>query len=250
MDNSTHGMPELLVRYMDGELSDSERAELEKKLAADASLQSELESLQLSREAIRRFGLQQQVSSIHHEMMSEMKAPVRKLSTARRIIRYSMGAAAAILLIVIGIMGYTYYRLSPERVFNENYQPYELATLRGDDSLDKAENEYRKGNYQQVINISNENANPQYQFLAAMSYLQLNKYPEAISQFKSLLNENRLIGVQKDQAEYYLALAYIRNQDYDLSLEILESMRNNPSHTYHEKATNKLLRQLKLLKWK
>ena len=66
MDNSTPDMSEKLILYLDGELSDSEKSNLEQQLAADKALQDELESLQSTRQAIKLYGLKQKVASVHH----------------------------------------------------------------------------------------------------------------------------------------------------------------------------------------
>jgi negative regulator of sigma E activity len=70
-------MSEKLVQYLDGELSGSEKDDLEKQLVTDRGLQAELESLKLAREAIRSYGLKQQVTGIHQQMMNELQTPVR-----------------------------------------------------------------------------------------------------------------------------------------------------------------------------
>jgi hypothetical protein len=56
--------------------------------------------------------------------------------------------------------------------------------------------------------------------------------------------------VFSDEAEYYLALSYIRNRDYDLAIPILEKIKDHPIHIYHEKVDAKLIRKIKMLKWR
>src|SRR4051812_30157307 len=98
MNNSTpYDRDELLMRYLDGELSDSEREEFEQQLQQDESLQQELESLQLAKQAVISYGLKEQVAAIHQTMMVEMKeeTPVRQIKRNRKAVRWSISVAAA-----------------------------------------------------------------------------------------------------------------------------------------------------------
>ncbi len=254
MDNSTSNMSELLVRYLDGELSGTEKENLEQQLATDNSLQEELESLKTAREAVKQFGLHHTVTGIHREMMKEMQLPVRKMNTTRRIIRYSIAVAASIILAVGGIMVYHIFTLSSNRIFASNYRSYELGTLRdGGTHETPVEKAYREKNYKEVVALTEKSQVAREEsFLSAMSYLELNNNTMAIERFKRVLflNQEDKSGLWKDEAEYYLALTYVRNKDFDLALELLYKMQGNPTHLYNQKITRKLIRQVKLLKWR
>lgn len=255
MDNSTPDMSVLLVQYLDGELDAEEKASLEQRLEKDPSLQQELESLKQTREAIRLFGLQQQVSGIHHQMMSQMRAPVRKMSNARRVIRYSVAVAASVILIAGTIMIYNFYNLSSDKVFSSHYQSYDLGTVRGDSVQETVlEKNYREKNFKGVT-VLGEKLEPlsiQNIFLVGMAWLELGNNSKAIDQYKKVIQLNEKDGtrLEKDEAEYYLCLAYIRNRDYDLALELMHSIQDDPHHLYREKITNRFLRQVKILKWR
>ncbi len=256
MDNSTHDMSEKLVQYLDGEMQGAEKISFEQELSADKKLQDDLDSLKATREAIKLYGLQQKVSGIHQQMMQEMELPVRKMSSTRRIIRYSIAAAASVILIVGGIFGYNFYSLSSGKVFSSNYHSYELNTLRDGDTLQfsPVEKAYREKDYKKVVELQAlYNSTPVKEtFLAAMSYVELGNSTKAIEEFKKLIAENETANTDlfKDEAEYYLALAYISNKDYDFALELLRKIRDDPNHLYHDKITGKLIRQVKMLKWR
>lgn len=256
MDNSTHNMSEKLVQYLDGELTGAEKESIEQQLAADKKLNDDLESLKATREAVKIFGLQQKVSGIHQQMMQEMQTPVKKMSSTRRIIRYSIAAAASVILIVGSIIGYNFYNLSSNKVFASNYHSYELSTVRDGDStqVSPVEKAYREKDYKKTIElISQQNSlTVKETFLAGMSYMELDNGTKAIDEFKKVIagNENAKNNLFKDEAEYYLALTYIRNKDYDFALDMLRSIKETPGHLYHEKVTGKLIRQVKMLKWR
>jgi predicted negative regulator of RcsB-dependent stress response len=256
MDNSTL-YDEQLMRYVDGEMSDTEKAEFEKRLVSDRSLQESVENLLLSKEAVRSYGIKEKVAGIHQQMMKELKTetPVKSISSFRRIIRYSVGVAASILLIFIGIEGYNFYNLSSDRLFTENYTSYDLITTRDGEDINetKIEKAYRNKDYNQVIKLNGNSILTQKDiFLTGMAYLETGDAARAASSFQVALidmkeDENSVL---KDAAEYYLALAYLKNRDYDQAIDMMNAIHNNPSHLYKDKFSGKYINRVKWLKWR
>lgn len=163
----------------------------------------------------------------------EKETQVKQLSDARRIVRYAISVAACILLVVVGVIGYNFYKLSPNGVFNEHYEPYNLSTEPGTPP-------------------ATANNDTLILFLSGMSQLEKKNYSEAIPYYKKVIEANEKAGTRrfKDEAEFYLALAYICEKDFDLALELLHKIHDDPHHLYQEKVTRKLLRQVKWLKWR
>lgn len=260
MDNFTRGMSEKLVLYLDGELSGAEQTELEQQLATDSSLQDEFNRLKSTREAVRLYGMQQKVSGIHRQIMEELQSPVNKINPAKvgsagRFIRNSMAIAASLLLLIVGYMAYNFFTLSPDKIFNSKYQSYELGTVRSDSATETSvEKTYRAKEYTEVSRIyeAGEDKTQKGKFLAGISFLELNNAPKAIHCFNEMIaaNKQASASVMNDEAEYYLALSYIRNRDYDFALVLLNKIHNDPGHLYHDKITGKLIRQVKMLKWR
>jgi hypothetical protein len=256
MNNSTQDMSELLVRYLDGELEEDEKTNLEQKLATDNSLREELENLRISREAVKYYGLKEKVATVHQQMMKEMKpqATIRSINSTRRIFRYSIAVAASIVLVFLAFMAYDYFTLSSEKVFANNYQSYELTTFRGNEQLTAVEKAYKEKNYQEVISLQQTPAQNDIgsNFLAGMSNLELNNTENSILNFKKVIDLNKASGTNlwQDQAEFYLALAFLKNKDHDSSIELLQKIKDDPEHLYHEKVTARLLRQVNRLKRK
>lgn len=253
MDNATPYSPEVLVQYLDGELQGADKAKLEEILSSNAQLQEQLEDLQATREAVRVYGMQQQVSAIHQQMMEEMAPPVRSISPVRRILRYSVAAAASIVLIAGIFFAYTFYNLSANRIFNNNYKNFELNDLRGSGTAQtEIETAYRANDYKKVTQLAAGSTEAEAQFLAGNAWVQMDNFPKAIEAFNKViaLEQPGSKTTWKDQAEYDLALAYIRNRDYDQSLELLHKIQNDPAHLYHDQVSNALIRQVKLLKWR
>lgn len=249
-------MSEKLIQYLDGELTGAAKESFEQHLATDKALQDELENLKITREAVRQLGLQQKVTTIHRQMMQEMQSPLRKINSSKRIFRYSMAVAASLILVIGGIMAWNFYSLSSNKVFSANYHSYELSTMRDSDSMQMApiEKAYRDKKFGEVTAIGEhaDSLSVKETFLVAMSYAETAKSPKAIEKYKTVIASDEASGttIMKDEAEYYLALTYIRNKDFDFALELLRKIKEDPNHTYNKQVTAKLIRQVKMLKWR
>jgi predicted negative regulator of RcsB-dependent stress response len=177
------------------------------------------------------------------------------MNKVRRIVRYSVTVAASVLLIFVCIVGYNFYRLSSDRLFAENYSAYELTTTRSenDSTESKIEKAYREKNYGKVIEL---NANSVLSikdiFLTAMSFLESNDLSRAISDFQVVIADVKddKNSALKDATEYYLALAYLKNNDYDQALELMNAIHDNSSHLYTKKFSSKYINKVKRLKWR
>jgi tetratricopeptide (TPR) repeat protein len=255
MDNSTQSN-ELLMKYLDGEMSEIEKKDFEKRLLSDTDLRQELEKLQLATEAVQMYGLRQQVGSVHRQMMKEMQSQVviRKISSTRRIIRYSISVAAGILLIVIGIQVYNFINLSPDKLYKKEYSSFELSTSRdiNPPASSPTEKAFREKKYKEVVELRTKMAEASLtdDFLAAVSFLELNRPADAIKLFNIVLNQDKASShpVYKDEAEYYLALAYLKIKNYTQALELMKSIHNDSTNLYHEKFTSGFIRKVKMLK--
>jgi hypothetical protein len=252
MDNSTSNENNFLVRYLDNELSPGEREEMEKRIAADESLRRELEDLRIAREALVQYGLRARVADIHGSMMKELKVPVRRMSTTRRAVRYGMSIAAGVILLVGAFMAYNFFTLSADGFYLSHYRAYEVGTTRSAGADENIQNAYRDKKYNEVIGIyRTRDSSSTTGFLAAMSFLQVNDIQSAIGVLERLSSgtgeENKQF---MEEAEFYLALAYVKNRDFDLALPLLEKIHDQPTHLYHEKVSSKMVRKVKMLKWR
>src|SRR4030095_6685918 len=165
-------------------------------------------------------------------MDNSSEVTAKKINKVRRIVRYSIAVTASILLIFVCIEGYKFYRLSADRLFAENYTAYELTTTSDDNdsSESKIEKAYRQKNYEEVLK---RNANSVLSikdiFLTGMSYLETNDLSRAISAFQVVIADvkNDKTTMLKDAAEYFLALAYLKNNDYAQAIELMNTIYDN-----------------------
>lgn len=188
-------------------------------------------------------------------MDNSSETTATKISKARRIVRYTVAVAASIVLIFVCIVAYNFYRLSAARLFAENYTTYELTTSpEGNDSVEsKIEKAYREKNYAEVIKLNaNSVLSVKDIFLTAISFLETDDPSRAISNFQVVIADVKddKDSVLKDATEYYLALAYLKNNDYDQAIELMNTIHDNSSHLYTKKFSLKYIRRVKRLKWR
>lgn len=256
MDNSTPGMSELLVRYLDGELTGTEKQSVETALAEDPAVQSVWENLKQTRSTIRYYGLRQQVQKVHAGMMEELAPPVVSINRGRRLFRNALAVAASIVLLAGAFLVYSFFTLSAQKVFSSNYKTYELGTLRDarDIQFSATETAFREKKYNEVIRIHDSDADhsPQGEFLCGIAAMELKDDPKAIKCFREVLEaaSKSKQPLLKDESEYYLSLSYIRNGDYDLALPLLDQIRTDPAHKFHQAVGNRMIWKVKMLKWR
>lgn len=176
-----------------------------------------------------------------------------KTNKIRRIVRYSVTAIASLLFIFVCIEIYAFYRLSSDRLFRENYIPYELPRNGNDSAGSEIERAYSAKKYAEVIKINkNSVLSVTDIFLTGISYLETNDLSKAISNFQVVIADIKDDKTEtlKDTAEYYLALAYLKNNDYDQAIDLMNKIHDDPSHLYSKKFSRKYISKIKRLKWR
>jgi predicted negative regulator of RcsB-dependent stress response len=252
MDNATDDMHEQLVDYLDGNCTADEKLRVKFLLGSDPQWQQAWQKLLETREAINQYGLRQKVASIHKEMIQELRIPVRGIGPARRTLRSVISVAAALILIAGGFFIYKFYTLSSDKVVAEYFYHYELSTTRGENAPEsEIEKAYRANDMAKVTRLfpRSDSVSLKDRFLSAEAFYELGNLDKAIAEYKLVLATDSST-LFRDEAQYYLALAYVANKDFDLALPLLRNIRNNKLNTYHERVDSRLIRQVKMLKWR
>ena len=254
-DNSTYDEMELLIRYMDGELTEEERTTTEKMLQQNTSLQERYENLIASKEAIRSQGLKERVQALHQEFHQQNKATeTAKVIKPSSFGKIFMRIAAVLILVVAGYFAYEYSTTNNQTLYAENFVSYQLPVTRGEQQTDEIESLYNAKDYAAVINAVNKKPQKTQKdfFLKAQSYLQTNNAIAAIASFKIVeeLNYTSKEKYFEQETDYYLALAYIKANDIDAAREKLKRITLNKQHIFYTKASEISNMQLEILKWK
>jgi tetratricopeptide (TPR) repeat protein len=133
-------------------------------------------------------------------------------------------------------------------MFANLYTPFAASTVPvGKNSIEQY---YAGENYVAVTLQSKKQSllSDREQLLTGLAYLHRGDYIKAIKWLEPAANNFK--SPYRQQAEFYLALTYLKNEDYDRSIERMERIAYTPAHPYHDRITPSVISDLKMLKWK
>ena len=106
---------------------------------------------------------------------------------------------------------------------------------RGEQSREIETEAYRNGNWKEVVTIYNSapGKSTKNTFLAAMSEMQLNHFPEAVHLFEEILSAKSDDHLFQEETEYYLSLAYLMNHQELKAMRLMNKIKADTNHTYY-----------------
>jgi tetratricopeptide (TPR) repeat protein len=250
-DNSTNA--EVLIRFMDGELENDESKSIIERLAADNNLAAELENLRLAKDAVKLYGLKTRISSVHTEMMKDLNAPKASAPVIgiRRILKYSSRIAAIVIMVWGTTVLYQYFTATPEQLFRDNYETFTLRETRGVSGVSVLQQPFKKGDMKTTMALFNQLKDPQAEdyFLHANAALQAGNSSEAIKSFLALQQKNKSANTHifEEDTQYYLALAFLHNNEPAAALPLFEQIHSDKNHPYYRKVSSWFLKKLQRL---
>lgn len=247
---------ELIEAYLNNELSAPDRASFERDVQADAELQAEIDRQRDLRLGLRAMGIAralEQTRTNYKTSAATATSANKELTVVRQLPVWRYWAAAASVVIVLGV-GYYAYQQTASRQVDIAYA--ETVTPDTNDELLKSfpsENvapqtrttffdafrDYKAGKYEQVIEqlhtLPADKQTIYYKnYFLGLSYL-ANKQPtNAIP----LLNKAQTSPDLKirQKAEWFLALAYIKNNQNERALPILKQISIDKAHPFQSLA--------------
>lgn len=259
-DNSTNNDIEMLVKYMDGELTGVEKESTEKLLQTNAELQQRYQHLLAAKQAIKMEGLRARVKALHNEYVQDaapVKAMPAKVIRPTFFVKDFMRVAAVLVLVIAGYGGYQYATTTTQSLYSDNYIIYHLPVNRGEGNADRIENLYNEGHYEAAVAAVNGlpiKTQKDY-FIAAQSYLQLDTENSAVNAIAFFLEVQKMNSENSEkyfvqETDYYLALAYIKAGKVDLARDELSKIKANPRHIFYNNAKQISSTKLEILKLK
>ena len=232
---------QILIDHLDRVLSGEPSPETEALINSDQELAKEWRAILFALEGIREAGLNEKVSTVRNKYKSEQSVVAKPAGgVVRTLYRNAFRVAACLLLLIGAAAIYKYSTVSSGSVYQEYYQSFELNTSRSSTVQDTIEQAYRTKNWKQVLSISSmqKPSTTKISFLTAMAAMELKEYATAVESLKEVMAANARSGDNyfQDEAEYYLALAYLANNEVDNALPWLQKIRNDENHTYNQKA--------------
>ncbi|HUR10710.1 MAG TPA: hypothetical protein VM012_05045 [Flavitalea sp.] len=253
MNQLPENLQTLLEGYLDRSLNTEDHIFIESLLGKEPLVQHEYNKMKAAVEAVRHAGLRQFVKNIHQESMKEIhdghataaRPPV--LSIVNRTMRIAAG-----ILLLAGMFGlYKFTSVDSKSVFNNHFQSYELGRTRStaESGIERA---FQNKKWNEVIALSGKAHGGKNDFLSGLALLETNQPVKAIQQFNLLLEKNKQSGIDlfNDEAEYYLALSYVRNNEPARAAALISKIRNQNGHLYQQKVQSANWTDLKMLAWK
>jgi hypothetical protein len=184
----------------------------------------------LAIDTIRLNAINEKVSAVRRSFENKPEKAI-----VRSMYRTGLRVAAILLLIVGSASVYKYVATSNESIYNKQFLNYDLTNTRGAETREKEGEAYKSGNWNEVVAIYNSENNKTNKntFLAAMSEMQLNHFPEAVRLFEEVLYTKSEDHSFQEETEYYLSLAYLMNHQDLKSIRLINKIKADPNHTYY-----------------
>lgn len=237
MKNTT----EIIDRYLNNELSVTEKENFEQELknnselVREIKLHSEIGSFLSDTETEK---LQNQLNLIYE---NEIKNKRSLLVQYRKKIIY----AAAFLLLTIGFSSIYYFetkRLSNNEIYQKYAQIYNYGiNSRGDSAtiLNEAMSLYESGSYRQAIRVfetavSNGcKLNNGIYLCIGISYTEISDFDKARFYFEKITENDPLF---HEQAQWYLGLMYLKADNSEKAKEFFQKISKNTTHYKNQDA--------------
>ena len=287
MDNfSDLQRAEHIDRYLDGSLSAEGARAFEAALERDQALWQAYEDIRMSRTLVQQYALRNEIKSIREAMRHQsarevmiepMTGTVATVDTApvdaaarpsdpvntapkvrplfRQVLAYAGRIAAGVAILLIGFLGFQYATLSSDDLYAEKAMVYQVAASRSGQEPDaspegRIEQQYRAQRFNEVMATYEQMNDPSLMatFLAGNAYLQEGKTNQAIVAFKEIAtNGSQSINRFEEDAQYYLALSYLKTDRIADALPLLQEINTDPQHSYHSFVDDYYLWKVKFL---
>jgi len=244
---------DLIDRYFENSLSPKEQKLFNDLLQNDPDFKAEF---------IFQKDLKQVVAVNQHEelksTLSQIEKEVQKNSRIMIIPKKWMVAASLFLITSLGI--YTIksvYYPSNEAIYTEFFQADRNTiepVVRGE-SIKTIEYRafvaYEAGDYYKAINLFNSVKTPDEGYITyykGLCFLALDKTDEAITLLNKVAVSNTLTEKSlgfKEKANWYLGLAYLKNNEREKAIAKLSLIHDNPSSNFKKEQVQQVLNYLK-----
>jgi hypothetical protein len=239
-----------LLQYLD----ENERSEFELLLEDNIKMKNEIVLNSEINEAIKEkdvMNLRSELSQISDENRQSTK--IRKFipeNIQNRPLRYVGVAASAAAVITVGLFTFSNQKTTPDKLFQQAYQPYEATGLFrsaplsnpsfiGIDLYNDRKYDDAIGQFDIVLNDNNEH--PMCNFYTGLCYMGKNNFDDAVISFQKVITEKDNLFIE--QAEWYMALSLLKTNERKEAYTILNRIIENKG--YYHKNAKELIKKLK-----
>lgn len=163
-----------------------------------------------------------------------------------------MAFAAGLTVILISIYGYRFYQLSPYKLYSDSYVPYRLSSpFSSKEAMNsRIEKFYRQQKFDSVLKTAKRQVtlSDKEALLTGITYLEHGDPFWGIAPLKKLSQNKK--SLLKDDGEFYLALAYLKNTDYDQAITLMQRIKSEKDHQYKNRFSSEFIDKVQMLKWR
>lgn len=234
-----------IEKYLQGKLSKNDLHDFESRMKSDPDFEREVKlRLEINSALMEKdiMSLRSKLTGIHHQQHNKRNSTARIVSLFSEKGYATAGIAAAIVLtLVVGtLLIFGLQDKNPQNLFASYYQPDDAVMIvrsgsnPEDIDLKEALLAYHEKNYDNAIELLDKQENNILaKYYLGLSYLETDKISKAISTFKAIIDHNNNLFVE--QAEWYLALCYVKNDQEEEAKIWFEKIANSES-IFNDKA--------------
>ncbi|MGB0864086.1 MAG: tetratricopeptide repeat protein [Saprospiraceae bacterium] len=242
-----HNYNDEMEAYLSGKMTSKEEAAFDEiikntpELAQDINIMNEIDDVLDNN--IKEAAFRNQLNQLGNQYFSENEnidknIPKKSILSPKWII-----GLIAIILITISLwwLNSKSKTQTPEQLFAAYYEPYPAGEItRGNDTEEAYISYYNSGKYDKAASFLEELVSQfpdedKYQIALGNSYLNVNpsKTVEAIRIFEKVTTKET---VYQSTAKWYLAIAYLKNNDKEKALPLLENLAKENRGKYPQLA--------------
>ncbi|MCU0353448.1 MAG: hypothetical protein MUD08_06870 [Cytophagales bacterium] len=249
---------ERIDAYLRHELTGNEQAAFEAEMRQNTALAEEVHSIRTAGEMARQYGQREELRSLHRKLTAHRQTAATDRNQG---LRFYLRVAAIIVFLVVAWAGIGFTTLSPGSLHSDSFVAYLPETTRGPEAakgpatVEQAmQAEYTKANYTRVAELYQKSRTKRLNeaFVAGNAFLALGQPDKAAACFKRVMSlsvRERNFDFYQD-AEYYLAWAYLKNNQIDNAAKLFDKIYRNEFHTHNPDVGTWFYWKLKLLQWK
>ncbi len=244
----------LIDRYLNNKMEQDElkwftrEMEIYPSLAEEVRLQKEIGDAILNEETLE---LRAQISNLFEK---ETAGTARIKTSKIRIpgaVRVAVASLAALVMMGAGIWFYTYRTISPEKLFEMYYEPYDgvmnvrSANSEVADLLVTAMQKYEQREFESALLlfetvIANDRNNITSRFYSGISYMETERFNVAEISFTDIIDHDDNLFIE--HAEWYLGLCYLKTGKLEEAEELLLAIGS--SEGYYSRQARRITRNL------
>ena len=206
---------------------------------------NELQLHQAAASAIQRSAVLNQVARVHQSFLEKRNGftaadmPQTGGKVVKRNFRFWWSAAAILIVVPALAFMFIYITNSPEKLFSAQYQTYSMNVDRASAPAanQPLARDYQDKKYADVIKEFQGLASQTVtdKMIAAFAYMELNNYEAAIPLLDGVIRSNVMTGkkLYQDEAEYYLALSYLKTNRIEESYQLFNKIYVDREHTFN-----------------